>query len=74
MACALPGPPSSQCGPGEELSSYPLFALFYMLQCLVAVLVAWQSRDLPRWTLRVVGFSLVAMICLAVFALGLPSE
>jgi hypothetical protein len=49
------------------------FALFYMLQCLVALLVA---RDLPRLTrrgLRVTGFALLAVICLLVFALGLPS-
>ncbi len=50
------------------------FALFYMLQCLVAVLVASQRKDLPGRTMRVVGFALVGMVCLLVFALGLPSE
>jgi hypothetical protein len=50
------------------------FALFYMLQCVVAVLVASQRKDLPRRTLRIVGFALVGMVCLLVFALGLPSE
>jgi len=39
----------------------------------VALLVA---RDLPRLTrrgLRLTGFALLAVICLLVFALGLPS-
>ena len=50
------------------------FALFYMLQCLVAFLVAWKIKDLPGRQLRLFGFALVAVVCLFVFALGLPSE
>lgn len=50
------------------------FALFYMLQCVVAFLVAWSHRDLPRRPLRLVLFAALAVICLLVFALGLPSE
>jgi len=50
------------------------FALFYMLQCVVAFVVAWQLKDLPRRPLRLVSFGLLAIICLLVFALGLPSE
>jgi hypothetical protein len=50
------------------------FALFYMLQCEVALLVAWQKKDLPSRRLRMTLFASLAMICLAVFALGLPSE
>jgi len=50
------------------------FALFYMLQCLVAFLVAWQLKDLPGRPLRLLGFALVAVVCSFVFALGLPSE
>jgi hypothetical protein len=50
------------------------FALFYMLQCLVAFLVARQMKDLPGRPLRLFGFALVAVVCLLVFALGLPSE
>ncbi len=50
------------------------FAMFYMLQCVVAFLVAWQNRDLPRRPLRLAGFAIHAVICLLVFALGLPSE
>jgi len=50
------------------------FALYYMLQCVVAVLVAGQMQDgAGRWR-RVVGFGLTGVLCLLVFALGLPSE
>ncbi len=49
------------------------FALYYTLQCLIAAVVAWQSKALPRQMLRVVGFAIVGIACLAVFALGLPS-
>ena len=45
----------------------------YAFQCLVAVLVAWQSEDLPGRMRRVVGFAAVGTICALVFALGLPS-
>ena len=50
------------------------FALFYMLQCQVAFLVARQRRDLPGRSLRMFQFGVVALICLLVFAFGLPSE
>jgi hypothetical protein len=50
------------------------FALYYMLQCMVAVLVARQVGDLRGRALRLAGFSTLAVICLLVFALGLPSE
>jgi hypothetical protein len=50
------------------------FALFYMLQCLVAVIIAWQKEDVPRRTLRLAGFGVLAFICLLVFVLGLPAE
>ena len=50
------------------------FALFYMLQCLVAFLVAWQLRDLSKRTPRLIRFAFLAAICLLVFAFGLPSE
>ncbi len=49
------------------------FALFYMLQCVVAFLVAWGKKDLPRRTLRLVNFAFLAVMCLLVFALGVPS-
>ncbi len=50
------------------------FALFYTLQCAVAFLVAWESRDLPRRSLRLVSFAVLSIACSLVFALGLPSE
>ena len=50
------------------------FALFYMLQCVVAFIVARQLRDLPGRRLRLATFGFLALMCLAVFALGLPSE
>jgi hypothetical protein len=50
------------------------FALFYMLQCMVACLVAWQLKDLAGRRLRLITFACLTLICLLVFALGLPSE
>jgi hypothetical protein len=50
------------------------FALFYMLQCIVAFIVAWQLKDLPKRSLRLASFAILAIMCLLVFALGLPSE
>jgi len=49
------------------------FALFYMFQCIVAFLVAWELKDLKRRSLRLVTFACLAIICLLVFALGIPS-
>ena len=43
--------------------------LFYMLQCVVAFIVAWQSKDLPKRSIRLVTFSFLAIMCLLVFAL-----
>jgi hypothetical protein len=50
------------------------FALFYMLQCLVALCVAWQIKGLPRRGMRLATFASLAVACFLVFALGLPSE
>ena len=50
------------------------FALFYMLQCVVAFLVAWELKDLSKRPLRLVAFGFLALACLLVFSLGLPSE
>jgi hypothetical protein len=49
------------------------FALFYMLQCMVAFIVAWNLKDLGRRSLRLTTFASLAVICLLVFALGIPS-
>ena len=43
------------------------FALYYMLQCVVALLVA---RSLGKGVLR---FAILGALCLAVFALGVPT-
>ena len=50
------------------------FALFYMLQCVVAVIVAWQTKDVPRRTVRLALYSFLTVMCFLVFMLGLPSE
>jgi len=50
------------------------FALFYALQCMVAFVVAWQSRELPGRSFRLAGFASLALVCILVFTLGLPSE
>ncbi len=50
------------------------FALFYMLQCVVAFLVARQTKEFPGRSWRMAMFAGLAIACLAVFALGLPSE
>jgi hypothetical protein len=49
------------------------FALYYTLQCCVAWMVALQNKSLPRRPLRLLVFGLLALICLLVFALGIPS-
>lgn len=50
------------------------FALFYALQCVVAFVVAWQSRDLSSRSFHLARFGSLAVVCLLVFVLGLPSE
>jgi hypothetical protein len=49
------------------------FALFYMLQCLVAFFVALQLKDLNHRLLRLMKFAFLAVVCGLVFALGIPS-
>jgi hypothetical protein len=49
------------------------FALYYTLQCIVAWVVAWQTKDLDRRSLHLVTFSFLAVMCFLVFALGIPS-
>ena len=50
------------------------FALFYMLQCCVALLVCWQSTNIPRQRIQLAIFGSLALVSLLVFVLGLPSE
>ena len=49
------------------------FVLFYMFQCIVAFMVAWQHKELSHRTLRFANFTFLAIICFLVFALGIPS-
>src|SRR5210317_1627440 len=49
------------------------FALYYTLQCSVAWVVAFQKKSLPRRWLHLLVFGFLAMICLLVFVLGIPS-
>jgi hypothetical protein len=49
------------------------FALYYMLQSVVAWIVVWQTKDLAHRPLRLIAFAFVAMICFFVFTLGIPS-
>ncbi|MEM8678080.1 MAG: hypothetical protein AAGF97_01890, partial [Planctomycetota bacterium] len=49
------------------------FALYYMLQCTVAGVVAWQAPSIPRRKWRVGRFAFLAMMCFLVFALGKPT-
>jgi len=49
------------------------FALYYMLQCVVALVVAWQDKSSPKRGIRIAMFTFLAGTCLLVFALGVPS-
>ena len=49
------------------------FALYYALQCVVAFVVAYEKKQLPKRGLRLFTFSFLALVCLLVFALGVPS-
>ncbi|MCB1217862.1 hypothetical protein KDL44_10740 [bacterium] len=49
------------------------FALYYCLQCLVALLVASGSRQLAVRILHLLGFAVMALLCLAVTLFGIPA-
>ena len=49
------------------------FALYYMLQGLVAFATAGTLSKLPKRRVKRAGFLLVAFICLTVFLFGLPA-
>ena len=49
------------------------FALYYVLQCVVAFTVAWQKKDLAHRPLRLALFATLALLCGLVFSLGIPS-
>jgi hypothetical protein len=50
------------------------FALFYLLQCLVAAGVALSSPDVRRRGLHIAGFLILAAMALAVVLFGTPME
>jgi hypothetical protein len=49
------------------------FALYYTLQCVVAFVIARQMKELKQRTLKLGMFAFLAVICLLVFVLGIPS-
>jgi hypothetical protein len=49
------------------------FALYYALQCMVAFSVARKQHDLPKRKMKTLSFFTLAIICLMVFVLGIPS-
>lgn len=49
------------------------FALYYMLQCMVAWIVAWQDTTIPKRESKLALFGFLAIMCLLVFTLGVPS-
>jgi uncharacterized membrane protein len=50
------------------------FALYYMLQCVVAVMAAREDGKVPRNVPRDVWHLLIALLCLAVVLFGAPVE
>jgi hypothetical protein len=49
------------------------FALFYLLQCLVALSVLHHRDDLPRRAPRAALFAASGLVCLAVVLFAIPS-
>ena len=49
------------------------FALYYVLQCVVAFIVAWQKHDVARRSLKLATYAFLAVACSLVFVLGIPS-
>ena len=50
------------------------FALYYALQCVVALLVAYQQPRAPARSRRLLLFGMLGLLALLVFMLGIPSE
>jgi hypothetical protein len=49
------------------------FALYYLLQCVVALLVARRQKQLNHRRLRLATFAFLVLMCSVVFVLGIPS-
>jgi hypothetical protein len=50
------------------------FALFYMLQCLIAAMLAFEAPAVAQRLPRAAGFLLLAAVSLAVVIFGIPAE
>lgn len=50
------------------------FALFYLLQSVVALMLAWQTPTLHGRKTKLLRFGFCVLACALVFVLGLPSE
>jgi len=50
------------------------FALFYLMQCLVAAAVALKAPGVPRRGLYAAGFLVLGAVALAVVLFGIPME
>jgi hypothetical protein len=50
------------------------FALFYALQCWIALTLVWQTKDIERRRFLIGKYSILAAACAVVFLFGLPSE
>lgn len=49
------------------------FALFYTLQCAVGWIIVWRDKRFGKRRRRLVIFGFLAVMCLVIFLLGLPS-
>ena len=49
------------------------FALYYLLQCMVAFVVAWQKRELTRRVPRLAAYAFLAVMCGLVYVLGIQT-
>lgn len=49
------------------------FALFYSLQCLVALIIIWKTPSLPGRLRQLLGFGFLSFICICVVVFGIPS-
>ncbi len=50
------------------------FALFYMLQCMTALITAHNTHKLDHRNTKLALFAILTLLCFFVFALGIPSE
>ena len=49
------------------------FALYYMLQSLVAAITAFAHKDIPNRVIKFIGFSFVASLAASVVIFGIPA-